>query len=85
MRSAAARYTARLTLSFASAGLLALLAHAHMTRFIHRPLICMPIECFVAPIEHVPLLLVAAAVVAFQIPTRRRALRAIEDLCRGDP
>lgn len=39
------------------------------------------VQCFVDPVEYVPLIAVAAGVIAVQFPTRRRALRSIEDLC----
>jgi hypothetical protein len=38
------------------------------------------VQCYVDPAEYVPLVLFAAGVIAVQFPTRRRALRSIEDL-----
>jgi hypothetical protein len=82
-RSAAARYTARLALSSALVAPLPLLAGAHMGWHVPFTSCVLAIQCYVEPIEHTPLVLLAALVIAVQVPTRRRALRSIEDLCPG--
>ena len=78
--SAAARYTARLALSFALVAPVLFFAGAHMGWFIPYTSCVVSVQCYVDPAEYGPLILLAAGVIAVQVPTRRRALRSIEDL-----
>jgi len=81
-RSVTARYLARLALSFALVAPLMFLAEAHMGWQVPFTSCTPVVQCYVAPIEYGPLVLIAAGLIVAQLPTRRRALRSFEDICR---